>query len=73
MIFSKAIRAIFSPSVFSGQQFGRIQGMFELYFEKDAYDELSLEHDLSQLFFPKQKELESAAGGGHQTSSCKSR
>lgn len=44
----------------------RLKGMFELYFEKgaeknrqrkDAYEELSLEYALSQLFSPKQKEL----------------
>ncbi len=44
----------------------RLKKMFELYFEKEAkatkaqkekYDELSLEHALSQLFSPKQKEL----------------
>jgi hypothetical protein len=53
---------------FVGREFqvGRLKGVFELYFEKDAeksrqrkdtYDELSLEFALSQLFSPKQKEL----------------
>ena len=53
---------------FAGREFqaGRLKGVFELYFEKDAeksrqrkdtYDELSLEYALSQLFSPKQKEL----------------
>jgi len=44
----------------------RLKGMFELYFEKEAekesrrkekYVEFSLEHALSQVFSPKQKEL----------------
>ena len=44
----------------------RIRGLFELYYEqkaekdrrrKDRYEELSLEHALSQVFSPKQKEL----------------
>lgn len=53
---------------FAGREFqsGRLKGVFELYFEKDAeksrqrndtYDELSLEYALSQVFSPKQKEL----------------
>ncbi len=56
------------PFTLAGREFqaGRLKGMFELYFEKgaeksrqrkDAYDELSLEYALSQLFSPKQKEL----------------
>jgi hypothetical protein len=44
----------------------RVKGLFELYYEqktekdrrrKDRYEELSLEHALSQVFSPKQKEL----------------
>lgn len=52
----------------AGREFqpARLKGMFELYFAKDAersrqrteaYGELSLEHALSQVFSPKQKEL----------------
>ena len=53
---------------FAGREFqvGRLKGLFQLYFEKDAeksrqrkdtYDELSLEYALSQVFSPKQKDL----------------
>jgi hypothetical protein len=53
---------------FAGREFqvGRLKGVFELYFGKDAeksrqrkdtYNELSLEYALSQVFSPKQKEL----------------
>ena len=53
---------------YAGREFqaGRLKGVFELYFEKgaersrqrkDAYEELSLEYALSQVFSPKQKEL----------------
>ena len=53
---------------FAGREFqaSRLKVMFEMYFEKDAeksrqrkdaYEELSLEYALSQVFSPKQKEL----------------
>ena len=64
------IRALAHDGMFTlaGKEFqaGRLKGVFELYFEKDAeksrqrkdtYDELSLEYALSQVFSPKQKEL----------------
>jgi len=53
---------------FAGREFqaSRLKVMFEMYFEKDAeksrqrkdaYEELSLDYALSQVFSPKQKEL----------------